>query len=550
MTSQTNTIRAADHLVDQLVAQGATHVFGVPGESYLPVLDAMHGRDGAIDFVTCRQEGGAAMAADAHGKLTGRPGICMVTRGPGATNASAGVHVAFQDSTPMIVFIGQVARNMVEREAFQEIDYRRMFGQMAKWVAEIDDAARIQEYVTRAFHVAMSGRPGPVVLSLPEDMLYDEIPMPPAPARVETPRFQPVDPAMAALRDRIAQAERPLVIAGGGGWTRTGIAALAQFAETQGVPVAASFRCQTLMDNRHPNYAGHFNVGPTAYLNDALAKTDLLIAIGPRLGEITTGGYTLMSSPVPAQDLVHIFPAGEELGRVFEPAMSLVSDLESFCVAAAGWDPISPERFADRTAGLHAAYTAFVDPGAVPGDPLAGHFAHLSEVLPDDAIICNGAGNYAAWLHRFYQYKAPHTQLAPTSGSMGYGLPGAVGAAATHPNREVYAIAGDGCFMMTCQEMATAAHHSLNLTVIVIDNARYGTIRAHQEREYPGRVSGTMLTNPDFCAFARSFGATAVEASGLDDFKVALAEARARGGVNFIEIQQDRTYLAPGRKLT
>lgn len=549
MTSQTNTLRAADHLVDQLVTQGATHVFGVPGESYLPVLDAMHGREGAIEFVTCRQEGGAAMAADAHGKLTGRPGICMVTRGPGATNASAGVHVAFQDSTPMILFIGQVARHMVEREAFQEIDYRRMFGQMAKWVAEIDDASRIQEYVTRAFHVALSGRPGPVVLSLPEDMLYDEIAVPAAAARVEVPRFQPVDGAMAELQDRIAQAKRPLVIAGGGGWTQAGVAALAQFAGAQGLPVAASFRCQALMDNRHGNYAGHFNVGPTGYLNNALAETDLLIAIGPRLGEITTGGYTLMDSPVPKQDLVHVFPAGEELGRVFEPAQALVSDLESFCMAAAAWDPIKPEAFADRTAGLHASYEAFVDPDAVPGDPMAGHFAHLSNVLPDDAIIANGAGNYAAWLHRFFQYKGPHTQLAPTSGSMGYGLPGAVGAAATQPGREVFAIAGDGCFMMTCQEMATAAHHGLNLTVIVIDNARYGTIRAHQEREYPGRVSGTMLTNPDFCALARSFGATAVEASGLEDFKTALAEARARGGLNLIEIQQDRTFLAPGKKL-
>lgn len=549
MTDTSMPIRAADHLVDLLVAQGSTHVFGVPGESYLPVLDALHGREDDIRFITCRHEGGAAMAADAHGKLTGRPGICMVTRGPGATNASAGLHVAFQDSTPMILFIGQIARGMTEREAFQEIDYRRMFGQVAKWVAEIDDASRIQEFVTRAYRTAISGRPGPVVLSLPEDMLYDMIAVPQPPRRIEAPRYQPAPEALEALRDRLATAERPLVIAGGGGWTPDGIKALATFAEVQNLPVTASFRSQALMDNDHPNYVGHFSVGQTPYLTQALAETDLLIAIGPRLGEMTTVGYSLIEAPVPSQSIAHIFPVAEEPGRVFEPALSLVSDTESFCREVAGWSAIKPSSFDARRAALRAAYERFNDPASVADDPLAPIFAHLNEVLPPDAILCNGAGNYSGWLHRFYRYRRPGTQLAPTSGSMGYGLPGALAAAATVPDREAYSIAGDGCFMMTCQEMATACHHGLRLTVIVIDNNRFGTIRAHQEREFPGRISGTDLTSPDFCDLARSFGATAARVEDLPSFEAALTAARSRGGVNLIEIPLDNAILAPGRRL-
>jgi acetolactate synthase-1/2/3 large subunit len=548
MTSPTR--RAADHLVDQLIAQGTRDVFGVPGESFLPILDAIHEQSDKISFKTFRQEGGAAMAADANARLTGRPGICMVTRGPGATNASAGVHIAYQDSTPMILFIGQVARDMMEREAFQEIDYRQMFGPMAKWVAQIDDAARIQEYVSRAYRAALSGRPGPVVLALPEDMFYDEITPPPAPRRIETPRFAPDAGSMQALHDRIAAASNPLIMVGGGGWTAQGIVALEDFATKQGLPVTASFRSQSLMNNAHPNYAGHFNVAPTPYLKEALDQTDLLIAIGPRLGEMTTGGYTLLEPPVAKAALAHIYPAGEEIGRVYEPEIALVSDFESFCIAAAAWEPIKPDAFAPQTQALRAKFEAFTSPDAVPGDPLAGHFAHLAETLPADAILCNGAGNYAGWLHRFYRYRAPRAQLAPTSGSMGYGLPAAIGAAITTPEREIYAIAGDGCFMMTCQEMATAAHYGLSLTVIVINNNRLGTIRAHQEREYPGRVSGTDLTNPDFVALAKSFGAQAARTDSLDAFQAALASARARGGLNLIEVVQDPNYLAPGKKLT
>ncbi len=540
--------RAADHLVDLLQAQGTSHIFGVPGESYLPVLDALHGRDG-ISFVTCRQEGGAAMAADAHARMTGRPGICMVTRGPGATNASAGVHVAYQDSTPMILFIGQVARDMIEREAFQEIDYRRMFGQMAKWVTQIDDASRMQEYISRAYRVAMSGRPGPVVIALPEDMLYDMVEVPPAPRRVVAPRYQPAPDALEALKGAIAKAERPLVMAGGGNWTAEGIAALQRFAEVQGLPISVSLRCQALMNNDHPNYVGHFAVGKTPYLAEALEDTDLLIAIGPRLGEMTTLGYTNPEPPVPKQSLAHVFPAPEEPGRVYEPEITLIADTESFCKAVADWAPIAPERFADRRASLRGSYEAFNAISSVNNDMLAPIYKHLSETVPDDAIMTNGAGNYAAWLHRFHRYRHPGGQLAPTSGSMGYGLPAAIGAAVATPDREVYALAGDGCFMMTCQELATAVHHDLRLTVIVVNNARYGTIRVHQEREFPGRVSGTEMINPDFVAFAKSFGAGAARAEDLGSFKTALADARARGGVNLIEVVQDRALLAPGRRL-
>ena len=549
MTSPRPQIRAADHLVDLLVAQGTKAVFGVPGESYLPVLDAFYGRDGEIDFITCRQEGGAAMAADAYGKLTGRPGICFATRGPGATNASAGVHVAYQDSTPMILFIGQVARDMIEREAFQEIDYRRMFGQMAKWVAQIDDASRMQEFVSRAFRVAMSGRPGPVVLALPEDMLYDEITRPLAPRHVSAPRYAPSTDALSALRDRIAAAERPLIMVGGSSWTNDARTALAQFAETQALPVSVSLRSQSLIDNMHPNYIGHYGVGTPPYLSNVMAETDLLIAVGPRLGEMTTNGYSLLQAPVPDQALVHVYPTGDEIGRVFEPEIGLVSDFESFCRAVADWAPIAPDRFTGRTASLHQAYLEFSAPASVPEDPMAPMIAHLAETLPPDAIICNGAGNYAGWVHRFYKYRARNSQLAPTSGSMGYGLPAALAAAYLNPEKDVIAFAGDGCFMMTCQELATAVHHNLNLTVIVIDNARYGTIRAHQEREYPDRVSGTQLTNPDFCAFAKSFGVPSRKATDQEAFVAAVAEARATKGPFLIAVPADPTYLSPGKQL-
>jgi len=489
MSVDTQKIRAADHLVDQLIRQGVSRTFGVPGESYLPVLDALHDKGPDIKFITCRQEGGAAMAADAHARLTARPGVCFVTRGPGATNASAGVHIAYQDSTPLILFIGQVARGMVEREAFQEMDYRRMFGPMAKWVAEIDDASRIQEYVSRAFRVALSGRPGPVVLSLPEDMLYDEIIAPPPARFIEAPSMPPSPDSMAQLQALVAQAKHPLMIVGGGGWRQSGLDALAQMAERQNLPVAASFRCQRLLNNDHPNYIGHFSVGRTPYLDASIEKADLLLSVGARLGEITTAGYSLMSSPVPHQSLVHVYPSGEELGRVYEPSIGIAADVNSFCEAAASWPPSGQS---ENTGSLRADYERFNSSSSVPGDPIAEMIDHMADVLPADAILCNGAGNYAGWVHRFYRYRHPDSQLAPTSGSMGYGLPAAVGASVTHPGREVYALAGDGCFLMNSQELATAMHHQLSLTVIIINNARYGTIRAHQEREYPQALRNTV----------------------------------------------------------
>lgn len=543
------TIRAADHLINTLITQGVSSVFGVPGESYLPLLDAMRDRAESISFITCRQEGGATMAAEAQGKLTGRPGICMVTRGPGATNASAGLHIAYQDSTPMILFIGQVARDMIEREAFQEMDYRRMFGPMAKWVAEIDDPSRIQEYVIRAFRTAMSGRPGPVVLALPEDMLYDEIIAPPAPRFIEKPKFGPAQETLNTLKDALAQAANPLIIAGGPSWAPKAIAALQTFSEKQNIPVAASFRSQALFDNRHPNYIGHFSVGKTPFLAEALDETDVLICIGARLGEITTVGYSLLDVPVPKQKIAHIYPQGEEIGRVYEPEIALVSDMETFCVEAAQWPTLRENKTNQRTNILNQHYARFADASALKGDWLAQCFAYLSETTPKDAIICNGAGNYAGWLQRFFKYKAPATQLAPTSGSMGYGLPAAIGAAITQPEKEIYAIAGDGCFMMTCQEMATIMHHDLKLTVIIVNNGRYGTIRAHQEREFPNKPAGTDLTNPDFCAFAQSFGATSHLVNDLNSFKAALARAREDAGFSLIEIKADPNLLAPGKLL-
>lgn len=543
--SSSSKIRAADHLVDLLEAHGSTDIFGVPGESYLPVLDALHGRN-TIRFVTCRQEGGAAMAADAHARITGRPGICMVTRGPGATNASAGVHVAFQDSTPMIVFIGQVARDMVDREAFQEIDYRRMFGQMAKWVAQIEDPARLQEYISRAYRVALSGRPGPVVLALPEDMLYDQITPPPAPKRAEPPRFQPDPHGLSEMRGLLAEAKRPLVIIGGGGWTLRARAALERFAEAQNLPVAASMRCQGLMDNMHPNYVGHFSVGKVPYMVEALAASDLIVCIGARLGEMTTGGYTYLSPPVTDQKLIHVYPEPEEPGRVYEPDLALAADMQSFCEALEYLSPIAPEQNNAWVDDLRRGFATYSDPDPHVNDAYAMMVDHLNAVLPEDAIVTNGAGNYAGWVHRFYRYRSHGSCLAPTSGSMGYGLPAAVGAAVAAPEREIVCFAGDGCFMMTCQELATAVQHELRMTVIVVNNQRYGTIRAHQEREFPGHISGTALTNPDFSSFAKSFGAGGVQVSTFEDFKAALATARARGGVNLIEVAQDQGLLAPG----
>lgn len=578
MTETTRTVRAADHLVEQLIQQGVSHAYGVPGESYLPVLDALYDRADDIQFITCRQEGGAAMAADAHARLTKRPGVCFVTRGPGATNASAGVHIAYQDSTPLILFIGQVARDMIEREAFQEIDYRRMFGPMAKWVAQIDDASRLQEYISRAFRVALSGRQGPVVLALPEDMLYDEFVAPPAARFIDAPLMSPDDSSMERLQASLLAARNPMVIVGGGGWNQGGMDALAAWVEQLQLPVAASFRCQSLLDNNHPNYIGHFSVGRTPYLDNAAKDADLIVCVGARLGEITTGGYALFSTPVPEQNLVHVYPSGEELGRVYEPHIGIVSDVNSFCKSAVRWaeqGSTTNDTEGDTTNGMEGSTTSATagsraqnialrstviktlrvefeknnSASSVPGDGLAQMFNHMNKVLPENAIVCNGAGNYAAWLHRFYRFRHSESQLAPTSGSMGFGLPAAVAAAVVRPEREVFAIAGDGCFLMNSQELATVIHHGLSLTLVIINNARYGTIRAHQEREYPQRMSGTELTNPDFIQYGKAYGAGTARVNTFDEFKLALANARESGGLQLIEISQDRAILAPGKPL-
>lgn len=539
-------VRAADHLVDLLQIHGVKNIFGVPGESFLPVLDALYNKPKGPRFITFRQEGGAAMAADAEGKLSNCPGICMVTRGPGASNASAGLHIAFQDSTPMILFIGQAARNMIDREAFQEIDYRRMFGQMAKWVAEINDASRLQEYIGRAFQSALSGRPGPVVLSLPEDMLYEKIIAPPHPKLAEAPRFTPATSELDQLKTLLKHAKNPLVIAGGSCWTENAISNLQIFAKNQNLPIAVSLRSQSLYRNDHPNYIGHFGIGAAPFLVKALKQTDLLIALGPRLGEMTTGGYELLKPPKTAQKLIHIFPCGEEIGRVYEADLALVSDMQSFCNEVASWEKVT-DNASPRVKELHHEYLDFSSSTKLPKDNLAPLFEHLSKSTPDDAIICNGAGNYAAWLHRFYKYLNPNTQLAPTSGSMGYGLPAAISAALNESEREVYAIAGDGCFMMTCQEMATAVQYQLNLNIIIVNNNRLGTIRAHQEREFPNRPLATDLTNPDFCEFAKSFGASADRVFNLEEFDKTLSNAQKNKGVNLIEIIQDPALLAPGK---
>jgi acetolactate synthase-1/2/3 large subunit len=523
-------------LVDQLKLHGVDTVYGVPGESYLAVLDALHDVN-SIKFVICRQEGGASMMADAYGKLTGKPGICMVTRGPGATNASSGVHVAFQDSTPLILFIGQVGLDAIEREAFQEIDYRRMYGQMAKWVAQIDDPARIPEYLSRAFHVATSGRPGPVVLALPEDMLT---------ATADTADAEPYRPseahpgpdAMAEVRRLLASAKRPFVIAGGSVWDEAAVANLTRFAEANGLPVGTSFRRADRFDNLHPNYAGDVGIGLVPKLAERLKKSDLLLVIGARLGEMTTGGYTLFGIPTPSQTMVHVHPDPEELGHVYRPALAINAGVKAFAAALARMEPVDSSAWAAETEVAHAEYMTVTKPVKCPGDvQMAEIVSWLDATLPEDAIWTNGAGNYATWVHRFHRYRRLGTELAPTSGSMGYGLPAAVAAKIHYPQRDVLCFAGDGCIQMTIQELGTAAQSGAAVIVIVVNNGMYGTIRMHQEREYPERVSGTDLVNPDFAAIGRAYGGHGETVTKTEEFQPAFERARASGKLSVIELR-------------
>ncbi|MDY0882718.1 thiamine pyrophosphate-binding protein [Dongia soli] len=537
-------------LVDQLAIHGVDMAFCVPGESYLAALDAFYDKRDKIKLVVCRQEGGAAYMAEAYGKMTGKPGICFVTRGPGATNASVGVHTAFQDSTPMIVFIGQVARDQAEREAFQEIDFRRMYGQMAKWVAQIEDASRIPEYVSQAFHRAVNGRPGPVVLALPEDMLTDKVATADAgPYRIS--RGAPSSEQMNDLRDRLAKAKRPLMIVGGGGWDQAAVKDIRAFAEAANLPVGCSFRCQDLFDNTLPNYAGDVGIGINPKLAERVKTTDLLLVVGPRLGEMTTSGYTLLDIPVPQQPLVHVHADPEELGRVYQAALPINSGMQAFARTAKALGPIDHRAWDDWTASAHADYLENLKHAPVPGAVQMGEImAWLRGHLPADAIITNGAGNYATWAHRFYQYRTFRSQLAPTNGSMGYGAPAAVAAKLVAPKRTVVSFNGDGCFMMNGQELATAVQYGANVIFLVINNGMYGTIRMHQEKTYPARISGTELHNPDFAALARAYGAHGETVERTEDFAAAFQRAEAAGKPALIEIRIDPEAITPRLTLT
>ncbi|MEO8344085.1 MAG: thiamine pyrophosphate-binding protein [Betaproteobacteria bacterium] len=530
-------------LVAGLLAQGADLAFGVPGESYLAVLDAMYDVRERFRFIVCRQEGGAAYMAEAQGKLTGRPGLAFVTRGPGATNAAIGIHTAAQDSTPMILFVGQVGGDMVDREAFQEIDYRRMYGSVAKWAAQIDRAERIPEYLAHAYRVAMSGRPGPVVLALPENMLT---------ARAECADVARVDAVVAApdaglvdaARALLATAKQPLVMVGGSRWDMDACASLRRYAESSDLAVACAFRHQHLFDNRNSNYCGDVGIGINPKLAARVRDADVLLVIGERLGEMTTSGYTLLSVPLPEQKLIHVHPGAEELGRVYQPALAIAATPGAFIDALASQSiPASPAR-AEATKVARADYEAWQKPRAVPGDVDMWQVAQwLDAQLPEDAIITNGAGNYSTWMHRLYRYRSFRTQLAPYSGAMGYGVPAAVAAKAVHPERIVVSWNGDGCFLMNGQELATAVQYNLAVVFVVIDNCMYGTIRMHQEKNYPARVSGTQLRNPDFAALARAYGAQAATVSRTAEFAPAFTGALAAKGPSLIHVLIDPQAL-------
>ncbi len=550
MADSSNLRTGGQILIDQLKIHGVDTAFCVPGESYLAALDALHDARDQIKLIVCRQEGGAAYMAEAYGKMTGRPGICFVTRGPGATNASVGVHTALQDSSPMILFIGQVARDQVEREAFQEIDFRRMYGQMAKWVAEIDDAARIPEYVSQAFHRAVNGRPGPVVLALPEDMLTDRVGI------ADAGRYKPVRPAPSAaqmqeLRDRLSKAKRPLMILGGGGWSAEAVADIRTFAEAMNLPTGCSFRCQDLFDNLHANYAGDVGIGINPKLAARVKNADLLLVVGARMGEMTSSGYTLLDIPVPQQSLIHVHASAEELGRVYQAALPINAGMAEFAAMAKALPPLTSRAWDAETKSAHADYLDWSTPPQVEGPVQMGEImAWLESRLPEDAIMTNGAGNYATWLHRFHRHRRFRTQLAPTNGSMGYGVPSAIAAKGVAPDRMVVSFNGDGCYMMNGQELATAVQYNLPVIFVIVNNGTYGTIRMHQERTYPGRVSGTDLVNPDFVALAKAYGAHGELVEKTADFAPAFERCAKAGKPAVIEIRLSAEVLTPRQTLS
>jgi acetolactate synthase-1/2/3 large subunit len=549
MRSNDGTRTGGQILVDQLAVHGVHHVFCVPGESYLAALDAFH--DNAIKLTVCRHESAAAMAAEAIGKVTGRPGICFVTRGPGATNASAGIHVAKQDSSPMIVFVGQIGRDMRDREAFQELDYRAVFGTMAKWATEIDDAARIPEIVSRAFHTACSGRPGPVVIALPEDMLTDRVAVPDAKA------FEPVETwpgltDMSRLQKLLWAAKKPVALVGGSRWSEAATAALMRFAERFQLPVATTFRRGHLFDALHPCFAGDFGIGPNPKLLARVKDADLVLMIGTRMSEMPSQSYTLFDIPEPQMKLVHVHPGADELGRVYRPHLAINASPTAFCSALEGLQPPNEIAWKGESDTAHADYLAWSDkatpqPGAVN---LGEVMVWLRDNLPADAILTNGAGNFAAWIHRFYRVRKYGGLVGPTSGSMGYGFPAALGMQTLYPKRTVVCIAGDGDFLMTGQDFATAVQYELPVIVVLSDNGLYGTIRMHQEREYPARVVATHLKNPDFAGYAQVFGGFGVRVEKTSDFPAAFEAAKKSGKPAIIQLMIDPEAITPGQSLT
>jgi acetolactate synthase I/II/III large subunit len=546
MRGKDNLRSAAEVLVDQLRLHGVRHVFCVPGESYLAVLDAFHDSD--LTVTVCRQEAGAAIMAEAVGKVTGRPGVCFVTRGPGATNAAHGIHIARQDSTPLVMFVGQVARETREREAFQELDYRAVFGSMAKWATEIDDAARVPEIVSRSFHTAANGRPGPVVVAIPEDMLVERIAVDDAPpfSAIET---SPGPDEMQKFAELLAAARAPVAVLGGSRWSQEACDRMARFAEKYKLPVYTTFRRGHLFDQTHSCYAGDLGIGPNPKLLERIKSSDLVTVIGGRLGELPSQHYTLFDIPRPQQPFVHVHPGAEELGRVYSPHLAINATPTAFTAA------LEALKFSRAPAGeaqaANADYRAWTDkPTEQPGAVNFGAvMVWLRENLARDAYLCNGAGNYSAWIHRFFRFRRFAQQVAPASGSMGYGVPAAVAMKRLHPERQVICIAGDGDFLMNGQEFATAVQYGLPFITIVFDNGMYGTIRMHQERDYPGRISATDLRNPDFAAYARAFGGFGVSVERTEDFPAAFRAAEASGKPAIVRLGIDPEAITPGTTL-
>ena len=534
-------------LVDHLKTEGVTRVFSVPGESFLAALDGLY--DSGIENIVCRQEGGAAMMAEAHGKLTGAPGVLFVTRGPGATNASSGIHVAMQDATPMVVFVGQIARAHRDRGAFQEVDYRAFFGPLAKWSCEVDQTERLPEYLARAFHVARTGRPGPVVVALPEDMLSDTADVPDRPALPAT-QGNVSSADAGAIMAAIETSARPLLIAGGPGWTAEAGAALMGFAAANALPVATAFRRQDYVDNRHPNYVGDLGLGINPALKTMFDAADTLVVLGSRLGDIVTGSYEMLDPMHTGKRIVHVYPCAEELGRVYHADQTVLATGPAAIAALSEQPPPSAPPWAESAQQGRAAYDAFQTPVETPGPvKLERIMRWLSDTLPDNTIMTNGAGNYATWLHRYFRFKEYGTQLAPTSGSMGYGFPAAVAASIQHPDRTVIAWLGDGEFQMTLNEMSTAVQHGAKPIAIIVNNGRYGTIRMHQERTYPARVSGTDMANPDFADLARAYGGHGETVTKDEDFEAAFKRAEASGKLAVIELVVDQQVATPGLTL-